>query len=797
MFCGDLRTRLTQHGYRFRHCLRELARAVRLQRLGARLLVSFFVNLVLFLTMLNACHAAAQGNVAPLPIEAALHVRELAPLLPLAFSPDGKWLAYTVHERWISAPSGLQHYLLTGVPPWACGTHIELTNLKTGQSRDLTGSESNNWLPSWSPNGRWLAFLSDRGGGQAQLWIWDRELGVFRRIAPAGMRTDRIAWTRDSNRLVVAAVPATISRGSAVPAAPGGQSPQSHPLVYRSGSLVGRAGFSPPPHAWDLDEYRRELIVLDRRTGEATTLVQERRITGYSIAPDGSAVAYSEPKRFGGPASQQILFDVHVVPLFKNQDRVIASEVPMEYDGQAFSWSPDSSQLAFCTGGMDVAIGDCSVADLRSGTRRNVTNFPAGQPGVSRVSRPLWDAQGRIYFLRDGALWRSGDGERKATMIASVRNRRIVSLISRDGNLLWQTTSGTTLVVTHDDLQKQDGFYTIALATGTVRKRWEEGQCYTCAGLSPPVIVSADGSSIAYAVEDAAHEPDLWTSSASFTTPVQLTHLNPQFDHYALGAARLVRWRDNDGEILHGALLLPPDYRKGQRYPLLVWVYGNGRLSDSVDHFGFGGSGPFDMQLFATRGYAIFWPDAPQRLGRPLADLAQTVLPGINKVIAMGIADPRRLGLIGHSYGGFSVLSLMVQTSRFSAAAEMDGFADLIGVYGEMTRDGSAFGVASMEKGQGLMGASPWQTRERYVENSPIFYLDRISSPLLIINGGEDAAVSPFLGDEIFVGLRRLGKPAEYVKYEGEGHSPLEWSFADQVDLCHRLIAWFGRYFWN
>lgn len=197
------------------------------------------------------------------------------------------------------------------------------------------------------------------------------------------------------------------------------------------------------------------------------------------------------------------------------------------------------------------------------------------------------------------------------------------------------------------------------------------------------------------------------------------------------------------------------------------------------------------MQLLATRGYAVLLPDAPQHLGTPLADLAKTVLPGVNEVVEMGIADPHRLAVAGHSYGGYSVLSLLVETGRFKAAAELDGLADLVGDYGEMSADGSAFGVALDERGQGLMGETPWEDPYRYVENSPIFYLNRVTTPLLLVHGAKDETVAPFLGDEIFVALRRLGKEARYVKYEDEDHSPLEWSYPDQADLCRRLIAWF------
>jgi len=171
-----------------------------------------------------------------------------------------------------------------------------------------------------------------------------------------------------------------------------------------------------------------------------------------------------------------------------------------------------------------------------------------------------------------------------------------------------------------------------------------------------------------------------------------------------------------------------------------------------------------------------------------------TVLPGVNKIIEMGIADPNRLGVMGHSYGGYSTLGLIVQTSRFKAAVDIDGLGDLGAAYGEMDSDGTAFDTAIEETGQGQMGGTPWQFRDRYVENSPIFYLNRTNTPLLIIHGSDDKTVAPFLGDEIFVGLRRLGKEVEYAKYQGEGHSPLYWSYANQVDVANRMISWFDAH---
>lgn len=129
--------------------------------------------------------------------------------------------------------------------------------------------------------------------------------------------------------------------------------------------------------------------------------------------------------------------------------------------------------------------------------------------------------------------------------------------------------------------------------------------------------VSRDGQRLAYSSQDAERDTDLWLTDSNFSGPQRITWINPIFDEYRMAAARLVEWRSLDGDLLRGALLLPAGYQEGKRYPLIVWVYGGERGSDFVDKFGLvpGGS-PFNLQLLATRGYAVLFPDAPQH-GNP------------------------------------------------------------------------------------------------------------------------------------------------------------------------------------
>lgn len=92
------------------------------------------------------------------------------------------------------------------------------------------------------------------------------------------------------------------------------------------------------------------------------------------------------------------------------------------------------------------------------------------------------------------------------------------------------------------------------------------------------------------------------------------------------------------------------------------------------------------------------------------------------------------------------------------------------------------------------MGGTPWDFRQRYIDNSPWFFLDRVETALLVIQGDQDEVVAPFLSDQVFVGLRRLGKEVEYAKYKGEGHSAFYWALGNRVDYCSRVIAWFDKY---
>src|SRR5262249_51279203 len=220
-----------------------------------------------------------------------------------------------------------------------------------------------------------------------------------------------------------------------------------------------------------------------------------------------------------------------------------------------------------------------------------------------------------------------------------------------------------------------------------------------------------------------------------------------------------------------------------------------GTGSDDVNRFGLSGMGVDNRQLLATRSIAGLAVDAPVRPGTPARDLLKAVMRGVGEVVNMGIADPDRLGVMGHSFGGYSTLALIARAIRFRAAVARGGPADWVSGYGLMDEDGSALVAFYCEddKGRPGLGGPPWQYPQRYIENSPIFHLDRVRTPLLLIHGGIDTTVPPSQAEEVFVGLRRLGRDVTYVRYEGEGHYEAHWGHANATDYLTRVLTFFER----
>lgn len=732
--------------------------------------------------------ASAQPNDRirePLPLDVAASLNSHNGRSPIDLSSDGEWVAHTYGTD-ATVPRDTYRYSATGTPFGEGDAHMQavLTHTRTGEVIRLGHPRNASWAAAWSPDGQRVAFYSDEGN-EAGLWIWDRATRSSKRIAGLIVRPffgfEVPRWASDSQRLLCKVLPAgmTVAQANAFETDPGAFTTRFKKVGPNEASVFvlradaqkkdakQKAVVADKPEG-DLSWAVADLALVDVRTGSATRLVERTAVRYYGFSPDNSRVVVSLLKGWA-PNTQQPIYDLGVVEIAGRAMRRLAENVRLGY-GLEWSWSPDGTRVAYLMSGQKTAgrIVVVTVADGQARTLegRDLANFDPGEGEYA----PLWDPDGEhLYAVGDGKLWRvnaaSGDG--RAFDVPD--GWQIRSIVADSGQARpWGIDRGNVWVIAQHPAAQKHGIHSFDLATGRSHLALEEEKHYSRFFNSD----ASDGThEIVFVSTDQQRLADIWILNSNDGKARQATHLNATVERYALGTAKIVEWRSMDGVPLRGALLLPPGYTPGRRLPMMVFVYGGANGSDSLNRFGFWGTmATHNMHILATRGYAVLFPDAPLGPGTPMADLFKTVIPGVNAAIEQGYADPDRLAIAGQSYGSYSTLAIITQTKRFKAAIITAAVLhpDLFSAYLEMGRDGTGSSIGYYERGQGNMGGSIWEYRDRYFNNSPIFLFDRIETPLLIGQGEKDGRL--LASDAMFVALQRLGKRVEYRIYEGEGH---------------------------
>ncbi len=275
---------------------------------------------------------------------------------------------------------------------------------------------------------------------------------------------------------------------------------------------------------------------------------------------------------------------------------------------------------------------------------------------------------------------------------------------------------------------------------------------------------------------------------------------NSYIDEIYRGDPQFISYRSTDGQPLTAILMLPIGHEPGKRYPMIVSGYPGTVLSarnpnNSINSY------PNSFLEFVAHGYAVLEVSMPLPRRIPndnYLEMLKGVLPAVDKVIEMGIADPDRLAITGHSYGGYAVYSIISQTTRFKAAMAHAGASDLFSNYGQFFTenryngsDTYAYWFQWAESTQGALGAPPWEDPDRYIRNSPLAYVARVQTPILIVQGDQDF-VPVQQGEEYFNAMVRLNKPARFLRYWGEGH--YMGTPANRRDLSERMLEWLDHY---
>ncbi len=270
--------------------------------------------------------------------------------------------------------------------------------------------------------------------------------------------------------------------------------------------------------------------------------------------------------------------------------------------------------------------------------------------------------------------------------------------------------------------------------------------------------------------EDFREFPDLWVSDGAITDMRRVSDANSQQADYRWGSAEIVEWTSNDGDELQGMLFTPDGFDPATQYPLLVYFYE--RMSDGVHTWRTprpGGSS-IAVPFYVSRGYVVFIPDIPYELGYPGESALDAVVPGVLSLVDRGFVARDRIGVQGHSWGGYQIAYMLTKTNLFAAAEAGAPVANMTSAYGGIRWQTGMSRMFQYEQTQSRIGASLWDATDTYLHNSPLFYADKIRTPILMMHNDDDGAVPWYQGIELFVALRRLQQPVWMLNYNGEGH---------------------------
>ncbi|MDH5381256.1 MAG: prolyl oligopeptidase family serine peptidase, partial [Cyclobacteriaceae bacterium] len=286
--------------------------------------------------------------------------------------------------------------------------------------------------------------------------------------------------------------------------------------------------------------------------------------------------------------------------------------------------------------------------------------------------------------------------------------------------------------------------------------------------------------------------PDLMASNFKFKKPVRISQANPEQSGYSWGSIELYNWISLDGEPLQGLLYKPQNFDPKKKYPLLTSFYE--RNSDNLHrHWGIvPHRSTINPTFYSSRGYVVFVPDIPYKMGYPGESCFNAVIPGVTSLIGEGYVDREKLGVQGHSWGGYQIAYLLTRTNMFTAAGSGAPVVNMISAYGGIRWGTGLSRMFQYEKTQSRIGGTLWEYPLRFMENSPIFFMDKVTTPVLILHNDNDAAVPWYQGIEMFTALRRLDKPAWMLNYNGEPHWPTKWENIRDYNI--RLQQFFDYY---
>ena len=618
----------------------------------------------------------------------------------VALSPDGSLIAYTVSEaNWDDNSYDTEIFLV----PAAGGEPIQLTRAKKS-------SQS----PAWSPDGTWLAFISDRTD-KRQIYVISPTGGEARAITDVESGVGAFRWSPDGRRIAFTMTD------------PKPDEMKERDEKYGAFEIVDEEFRMTHLHVIDVDLDADEPAEPARLTAGAFT------VGGFTWSPDSTAIAFDH--RINPDLNTIHSADISVVTV---ADKAVRPVVTADGPDTGPVWSPDGSRIAFQTSMSNPAFfysnGRIAIVPAAGGAPRSITNRFDEDPDIVE-----WTPDGIVFSGLEGA------------------SSRLYRVDPAGGDITPLTpASGASI-----------GSYSL----------------------------NADFSTIAFVKGDATSFPEIHVAplAAVATSARRLTHFGDQIEGWSVGSREMISWKSTDGTVIEGVLHKPAGYQAGKAHPLLVIIHGG--PTGISRPYRVAGRSPYPIEQWLAKGAIILEPNyrGSAGYGERFRSLnvrnlgvgdAWDVLSGVDHLVAQGIADPSRMGVMGWSQGGYiSAFLATHERQPFKAISVGAGISNWMTYY--VNTDIHPFTRQYLQ-------ATPWDDPGIYALTSPMTTIKQAKTPTLIQHGEFDTRVPTPNAYELYQGLQDVGVPVRLIIYKGFGHG-LNKPKAIRAAMEHNW-EWFEKY---
>ncbi|MCL4410911.1 MAG: prolyl oligopeptidase family serine peptidase [Gammaproteobacteria bacterium] len=661
---------------------------------------------------------------------------------------------------------------------------------------------------TFAPNGEALAFLvadldSNLQETPQALWLWQAGQGV------AEVNTNRrgmilsehspVRWSDDNARLFIGHRPTPAEK---VPSRP---QPESMADLYDLDRLLddrrlqvwhGDDGMIMPQQRQTHNQRQRATATSVLHIAEQTLVALSDSVhenVMISDNPVGVMVSNQEP-HLRDRTWDGFYHDLYYVDLSSGERQQIAERLTssqrglMAPNGQYVVFMANSQIQLFdaASGQIQTLATDVPVSWVDEENDRPADPSPYGFAGWLADSSAFW-----IYDRFD--IWQVTVANEATNLTRIGREQNQQFRIAMFGEQRSIDATQPVLVRMYHEQLKHSGFYQLDVQTSQLNQGQqallvpliEDQKTYTL------VAHSDDHQRILFTEQDFRQFPDLWLAPRDFSSRQRLTDVNPQRDAFVWGHAELVEWESTRGEPLQGVLIKPDNYDPNKRYPVMVYFYEkfSQRLYQwnqmRVNHRP-------NFPFYLGQDYVVFLPDVHFRIGAPGPSATESLVPAIEKIIELGVADPNAIGLHGHSWSGYQAAFLVAETDIFTAVVSGAPVSNMTSAYSGIRWGTGLARQFQYETGQSRIGESMFDNLEPYLLNSPVFVADRINTPMLIQFGDKDEAVPWEQGIEYYLALRRLDKPVVMLQYEGEPHHLQR--FANKIDYSIKMLEFFDHF---